>query len=299
MPPWIGPPSIGPSSIGVMVPNYNYARYLAERLGSIGAQTRTPAALIFLDDASTDDSWARAAPLLAALPCRVTTHRNATRVGRVLRQWQAGLALLDTDLVWIAEADDRAQPGFLVTLEARLLAEPEALFAFCDSAPIDAEGQRTGKDSKAYYAALGDTILGADTLLDSEQFASRCLCPRNLVLNVSAVLWRRAALERALARIGNEADSWHNAADWRVYAEACTQPGRVIYVSTPLNEHRRHAGSVTGATPAMQHYGEVVTMLTRLRDSLGADPARDALMRAHLAELRRLWRLLPSGQPAA
>lgn len=287
-----------PLSIGVVVPSYNHARYLDERLGSIGAQHRRPDRLVFLDDASEDESWTRALPLLAALPCPVITQRNTARVGRVLRQWQAGLAGLDTDLVWIAESDDRALPGFLGALEARLLGAPDALFAFCDSAAIDAEGQRIATDSKAYYAALGEKVLGADALMLSADFAARCLCPRNLVLNVSAVLWRRAALAAALASIEAEADAWHNAGDWRCYVAACSQPGRVAYAATPLNEHRRHAESVTAATPATQHYGEVVRMLTRLRDQLGAEPARDAIMRTHLADLRRLWRLLPSDQVA-
>jgi len=284
-----------PLSLGVVVPNFNYAHYLAERLGSIAAQTRAPEALVFLDDASQDDSCAVAAPLLAALPFPCRMIRNTARVGRVLRQWQAGVAALDTDLVWIAEADDRALPGFLATLAGRLESAPDAPFAFCDSAPIDAAGARTGADSKAYYAALGETVLGADALLATADFAARCLCPRNLVLNVSAVLWRRASLAAALDRIGNEAATWHNAADWRVYAEACALPGQVAYVAQPLNEHRRHAGSVTGATPAVHHYGEVVRMLTLLRERLGADPARDAAMRTHLGELRRLWQL---GAPA-
>lgn len=285
-------------SIGVVVPNYNYAGYLAERLGSIAAQTRQPARLAFLDDASSDGSWERATPLLAALPFPVVTQRNPVRIGRVLAQWRAGLTHLNTDLVWIAEADDRALPGLLATLARRLEEQPDAPFAFCDSAAIDADGQRFMADSKAYYAVLGETVLSADALLETRDFAARCLCPRNLVLNVSAVLWRRTALHAALERIGDEAQTWHNAADWRVYAEACALPGIVAYVAAPLNEHRRHAGSVTAGTPAMQHYGEVVRMLTRMRVQLGADPGRDSAMRTHLAELRRLWKLLPNGLAA-
>ena len=44
--------------ISVVVPNYNYGRYLRERLTSIWAQTCPIFEVIVLDDASTDDSSA-------------------------------------------------------------------------------------------------------------------------------------------------------------------------------------------------------------------------------------------------
>ena len=44
--------------ISVVVPNYNYQRYLAERMESIFAQTVPVFEIIVLDDASDDDSVA-------------------------------------------------------------------------------------------------------------------------------------------------------------------------------------------------------------------------------------------------
>ena len=42
----------------MIVPNFNYARYLRGRLFSILEQTRAAQEIIFLDDASTDESAA-------------------------------------------------------------------------------------------------------------------------------------------------------------------------------------------------------------------------------------------------
>lgn len=43
-------------SVSVIVPNYNYACYLPERIASILNQTYSDFELILLDDASTDNS---------------------------------------------------------------------------------------------------------------------------------------------------------------------------------------------------------------------------------------------------
>ena len=42
--------------VSIMVPNYNYARFLGQRLGSIERQTYKDYEVVLLDDASTDAS---------------------------------------------------------------------------------------------------------------------------------------------------------------------------------------------------------------------------------------------------
>ncbi len=287
----------GPTAtIAAIVPNCDYARYLPERLETIRRQDRAVDLLVFLDDASTDASWEVAQPLLAAFACPIIPDRNAQRSGAVLRQWRQGLARVGTDFVWIAEADDRAAPGLLAALAARLEADPSAIFAFCDSRAIDEAGATIATDSKDYYRAQGETVLDGDAVLEASEFLRRCLCPRNLVLNASAVLWRRTALAAALERIGTGLGAWTSAGDWRVYAEACMAGGHVHYLAAPLNDHRRHAGSVTGRVNAPQRYAEVVLMMAWLRQRIGAEPTRDGApstrdraMRQHLADLRRAW----------
>src|SRR3546814_19568538 len=42
--------------LSVVIPNYNYDRYVSEAIASIAAQTYAPIELIVVDDASTDNS---------------------------------------------------------------------------------------------------------------------------------------------------------------------------------------------------------------------------------------------------
>ncbi len=87
-------------TVSVIVPNYNYARYLTARLQSILAQTYQPHEIIFLDDCSSDGSVEIAERLLqhGSIPYRII--RNETNQGRY-RQWLKGLREATGDLVWI------------------------------------------------------------------------------------------------------------------------------------------------------------------------------------------------------
>ncbi|MBP0447011.1 glycosyltransferase [Roseomonas sp. SSH11] len=277
-------------TVGVVVPNYNYARYLPERLASIASQGEVLGGLTFLDDASTDNSMAVAEPLLAEFACPVSVLRNPLNSGSVLRQWARGLAETRTPYLWIAEADDTAEPGMAEILAKRLAADPAAAFAFADSAAIGPEGEVIEESGKRYSAAMGDPVLERDAAFPAGEFLRRCLAPRNLVVSASAVLWRTEALRAAFARLREEVARWRFAGDWRVYVEAMREDARVHYVARPLSRHRRHGGSVTGAASAAAHYAEVVALHCLLRRLLPEEQAT-ARMRRHLSDLRRAWAL--------
>ncbi len=72
------------------------------------------------------------------------------------------------------------------------------------------------------------------------------MAERNLILNASAVLWRRSALLAALARCEPDLQQFQLAGDWRLYAEILARlVPRSLMSRVPLNRHRRHPQSVT------------------------------------------------------
>lgn len=288
---WPADTSMSKSSVGVVLPNYNYARYLPDRLASIAAQGEILGGLIFLDDASTDDSVAVADPLLKGLDCAVSVIRNPVNSGSVLGQWRLGLSHTKMPYVWIAEADDVAEPELVSALARHLDTDPDAAFAFADSAAIGPDGSVIEKSGKPYSAAMGDRILDQAGTFSGQDFLRRCLCPRNLVVSASAVLWRTEALRQVFGRLGNEVERWHFAGDWRVYVEAVREGGRVHYDARTLSRHRRHAASVTGAGAAPRHFAEVVALQGVLRRLTGGDREAETRMRQHLGDLRRSWNL--------
>ncbi|NPD66068.1 glycosyltransferase [Lichenicola cladoniae] len=274
--------------ISVVVPSYNYARYMRQRLASIFAQGHPVLEVVVLDDASADDSVqeAHAAALEWGRQVRVVAQtRNS---GSVFKQWQRAAATAKGDWIWIAEADDAADPRLLETLAQALENAPRAVLAFCDSRAVDSEGLTVSESYKPYYATTAGTILEADGLHEGPAFVRSCLGERNLILNVSGVLFNRTALRAAMARCGEELLSFRMAGDWRLYIEMLNQEGaQVAYVAEPLNIHRRHGDSTTHRLAAQKHLGEVARihrLIGRQPELLDEDRMRQRAYRAQLAE---------------
>lgn len=98
--------------VSVIVPNYNHAVYLKERIDSILNQTYQDFELILLDDCSTDNSR----DILLSYkdnPHVTQIVFNETNSGSPFAQWNKGVELASGEWIWIAESDDWALPTFL------------------------------------------------------------------------------------------------------------------------------------------------------------------------------------------
>ena len=185
-------------------------------------------------------------------------------------------------------------PLFLETLCHALDASPDAVMAFTDSRAVDAAGAPLWPDHQAYYARAGATILAADGVFPAIEVLQTCLADRNLILNASGVLFRRASLLAALERCGAELQTWQMAGDWRLYAELLSRGGSVVYVAKSLNIHRRHAASVTHGMTQADHVAEVSRMQRHMLTVLAPDPTRPARQRAALADTKAALSLIGS-----
>jgi hypothetical protein len=103
--------------------------------------------------------------------------------------------------------------------------DPAVAFAFTDSRTIHADGAPMWDSYKDYYATVEPGALARSEVFEAGDFVRRLLAVKNLVLNVSAVVWRREALLRALDACGEELAGYRMAGDWRLYLEALSAPG--------------------------------------------------------------------------
>src|ERR1700738_3854186 len=115
--------------VSVVIPNYNHARYLRQRVDSVLQQSYQDFEVILMDDCSTDDS--RIVISEYANDPRIRISLNEKNSGSAFKQWNKGVGLARGEYVWIAESDDYADPHLLETLVSRLEAEPRAVFCSC------------------------------------------------------------------------------------------------------------------------------------------------------------------------
>jgi glycosyltransferase involved in cell wall biosynthesis len=244
--------------ISVAVPNYNYARYMPDRLGSIFRQSHPVHEVLVLDDCSTDSSLEVVPAVAADWKRSVTLIANARNSGSVFAQWRRAAETASGDWLWIAEADDSSDSEFLAQLFAAVHQDPAVVLAFADSRTILEDGSPQWESYKGYYATIEPNALAQTEVFDASAFVSRFLAVKNVILNVSSVVWRRDALLGALEAVGDDLKKYKMAGDWRLYLQALSRPGaRIAYVADPLNVHRRHAGSVTHQLDADKHIAEI------------------------------------------
>ncbi|WP_068170267.1 glycoside hydrolase family 99-like domain-containing protein [Neokomagataea thailandica] len=252
--------------VSVVVPSYNYAQYLAQRLASIFAQTHPVLEIIVLDDASHDGSPALAQETAHHWGRTIRLVTNRTSSGSVFHQWQKGLELAQGEWIWIAEADDLCDSTFLENLLNAALQKPNAVMAFSDSRAIDPKGRVLHPSYKPYCAESTGTLLDHDACFKGRHFIQSCLSERNTILNVSSAIFKRAALGNALQRCKNDLETYKIAGDWRAYIELLDHDhAEVLYISQTLNSHRRHPQSATHTLDYTTHMNEINSIHTLIK----------------------------------
>lgn len=245
--------------ISVVVPNYNYENHLPSRLASVFNQDMPVFETIVLDDMSTDNSLEiiKQSAKIAGRKIRIVA--NEINSGSVFQQWTLGLSLSSGSHIWIAEADDLAKPEFLSRSIASF--QHNTSFSFSDSEQIDGNDAFLAESYDYYFKEVDKDLFQTSFNMDGREFVNRALSVRNVILNVSSVLWDREHLSDTLHSLGKELTEYSLVGDWRIYLASLDNPDRsVAYVSESLNVHRRHASSVTRALDLQHHLNEVLAM---------------------------------------
>lgn len=263
--------------VTAIVPNYNYAHLLGERLRSIDSQTVPVYELIVLDDRSTDASLEVLASLRSELRTEFTLVENTVNSGSVFRQWLHGAELARGDLTWIAEADDSCEPTFLAGVLPALTADKDVVLSFSQSKQVDDHGRVVADDYLGYTDDVDARQWRSDYVRDGVDEIRSALAIKNTIPNVSAVVFRSAALRQVLRDGIDEIASFRIAGDWVTYMTLAAR-GKVAFTARALNRHRRHASSVTLGSSYLPHLVEVLRVqhMARQRYPVPADQSRRA-----------------------
>ena len=245
--------------ISVVVPNYNYKRYLDGRLASILGQTYPIYELIILDDASSDGSreW-----LENEVPLRCPEARlvfNEHNAGSPFAQWLKGAQLATGDVIWIAEADDLCEPDFLRTVVPSF-DDPRTILSYCQSQQMLADGSIGCMDYLEYTADLCSDRWRTDYVEEGREEIRHYFAVKNVVPNVSGTLIRRQVLADVMSEWLERICSLRIAGDWLTYVLCLGRGGVVNYHAWALNKHRRHDGGITIGNSNRDHLREILAV---------------------------------------
>jgi hypothetical protein len=235
--------------VSVIIPNYNHAPYLKQRIDSVLTQTFQDIEVIILDDASTDNSHEVIQGYLA--DSRVSFHPNKTNSGSPFIQWNRGVQLARGEYVWIAESDDYCTNDFLATMVPLLDMHNNVGLAYCQSWRVDSDGNREG-NMEWWTAELDTRRWNASFINQGHRECADYLLWKNTIPNASAVLLRKKSYWQA----GGAQLDMRLSGDWLTWVRML-MVSDVAFSSQCLNHFRFHASSVRETTELPKSHEEL------------------------------------------
>lgn len=243
-----------PRKVSAIIPNYNYANFIIERIDSILNQTYPIYELIILDDCSTDNSVEVIEKKIKSIKdknLQIKFIKNEKNSGCVFKQWKKGFEAATGDFIWLAEADDSAESTFVQEL-MKAFDDDKVVLSYCDSARIDENNQLIRYRSDDLYDMCRCGDWNMNYVREGEKEIIDHLSVTNTILNVSSVIWRKANYQD----IFTKAEDFKVAGDWYIYSQVL-KTGRISFLAKSLNYYRKHGSSVCTDIKAEAEFNEI------------------------------------------
>ena len=260
--------------VSVIIPNYNHAAFLRQRIDSVLSQTYEDMEVILLDDCSTDNSidiieQYRNHPRVTSIIY------NETNSGSTFKQWNKGIELCRADFIWIAESDDFAHEKFVAELMPAMLDDENIGMAYCQSYKVNDKNEVTGT-WKEDTDSLSNTLFAANFKMPGKEYIKQFLIHWNTIPNASGVIFRKKFYQLA----GGAEPGIKNCSDWLTWLKMLLISD-VMFVAIPLNYFRYHSHSVIAIAEKSVDFSMYVerfdrTMRYRFRDYLKVAHPREA-----------------------
>ena len=245
--------------VSVIIPNFNYGRFLRAAIDSVLAQSYRNTEVIVVDDGSTDESI----DVLRCYGSRLRVVQQANRGVSAARN--RGISESAGELVAFLDADDAWYPEKLA-LQVRQLASSEAGLVYCGVEYVDDEGR-----------LLGQNITGNEGWILKSMVL---LQPTALGLGSTSVV-RRTCLDR----VGGFDEVLSTSADWDLARRLACQY-KIEKLAAVLVRYRFHAANMHRRVDLMER-----DMLLAL-DKTFSDPAAASVHSLRRRSYASLYRML-------
>ena len=215
--------------VSVIIPNYNHARYLDERIQSVLNQTYQNFEIIILDDKSTDNS-AEVIEKYRNFPKVSNIIVNKENSGSTFKQWHKGFELAKGDLVWIAESDDSCDKTLLERNVKNFINDEHCVLSFACSLKMDENGVLHEKMQN----------ITSDSIMNGMEFCRKYLYCGNIILNASSVLFKKDFAQKLDKRYMK-----YKGGGDRLFWIELAECGTVGIISNPINYFRKHTSNTT------------------------------------------------------
>jgi glycosyltransferase involved in cell wall biosynthesis len=236
--------------VTAVVPNFNHARYLRERLDSIYQQTYSNIHVVLLDDCSSDNSREILAEYKNKFPDKTTVVLNEVNSGGVFRQWRKGIEMAESELIWIAESDDFCDKNFLCELIPYFMDEAVSV-AYSHSVFVDESGRESQFAFENYLAELSPDRWRSSYVATAHDEVAQHLGKKNTIPNVSSAVFRKPDLTPLV-----QDDRWLSmkiCGDWVFYLHLL-KGGKIAYSVDTHNYFRFHSSNSSAKTYSKPDY---------------------------------------------
>lgn len=216
--------------VSVIVPNYNHAAFLRERIDSVLKQTYQNFELIILDDCSKDNSR-EIINQYAGHPRISHIIFNKTNGGSPFLQWEKGIHLAIGKYIWIAESDDWCEPSLLETLLEGIKKDEECVISYCQLSCINGENQIKWQSKHPLLSEI----------VDSPTFIRDFLSIKISIFNASMAIFRKETFQH----VSREFVTFKFCGDWFFWLQIARH-GKTHISGKILNYFRKHDQDVSG-----------------------------------------------------
>ena len=267
--------------VSVIVPNYNHARFLPERLSSIARQTYTSIEIILLDDCSKDESMKLLTEFVASEP-RARLIPNKENSGSTFKQWRKGITEAKGKYIWIAESDDSAQPELLECLVNALESDPSISLACCQLRMMDPQG-KIGGTPDDWLGELDPHRWKRSYINDGMDEIRRFLSKKNTILNASGVVFRRFKDIDLLVD-----PTMRLCADWLFWSRLLSL-GKIAYHSEPLNYWRLQTSNARTRPTGELEWEEGQRVIAEIARIMTASPHEESQLLTSYRKKCNAW----------
>lgn len=274
--------------VSVIIPNYNYEKFMYQRLYSVLSQNYKLYEILILDDCSKDNSR----DLIEKIENKIKKYVNIRHIfnenngGTAFKQWKKGFENVSGDYIWIAEADDYCEDSLIKKLIKPILKDEKILISYADTAFINAEGYRINKTIKPEIDIMKtghwdkSYVNNGINELENYSFLNCTLA------NVSSCIIKRNDYSKYL----EESGKYKQAGDWLFYVNVMKE-GKIAFTNKVLNYYRVHGNNVSSTMNHKKHIEEINKIHSKFIKEFNLGNFQKEKMKKRIEFLENVWKV--------